>query len=189
MIYLVSATETIGDASALATGALGRDVTQREISGALTVDGFGSMLGGLLGTLPVTSYSENVGLTIMTGVVNRVVCRVAGVIMVLCGLFPPIGEFLRTIPTSVIGGVMLIVIGQIVVSGVQMIAQAGFTPRNKLIAALSLAIGIGFTTTTELGIWDSFPTSVQSIFSQNVVAVVFVIALALNLILPKEIEE
>ena len=189
IIYLVSATETMGDASALVSGTLHREITPEEMSGALTADGFGSALGGLLGITPVTSYSENVGLTIMTGVVNRNVARVGALIMVLCGLLPPIGQFVRTIPTPVIGGVLLMVIGQILVSGFQMIAEAGFTPRHKLIVSLSLAMGIGFTASTEAGIWDAFPVAVQSIFAQNVVSVIFVIALIMNLLLPKNMED
>lgn len=188
IIYLVSATETMGDASALVSGTLHREITPEEISGALTADGFGSALGGLLGVTPVTSYSENVGLTIMTGVVNRNVARIGALIMVLCGLFPPIGLFIRTIPTSVIGGVMLMVLGQILVSGFQMIAEAGFTPRNKLIVSLSLTMGVGFTASTEAGIWNEFPVAVQSIFAQNVVSVIFVIAVLMNLMLPKHME-
>ena len=189
IIYLVSATETMGDASALVSGTLRREITPEEISGALTTDGFGSALGGLFGVTPVTSYSENVGLTIMTGVVNRNVARIGALIMILCGLFPPIGQFVRTIPTSVIGGVLLMVLGQILVSGFQMIAEAGFTPRNKLIVSLSLAMGVGFTASTEAGIWNEFPVAVQSIFAQNVVSVIFVIAMLMNLLLPKHMEE
>lgn len=189
IIYLVSATETMGDASALVSGSLHREITPEEVSGALAADGFGSALGGLLGVTPVTSYSENVGLTIMTGVVNRNVARIGALIMILCGLFPPIGQFVRSIPTSVIGGVLLMVLGQILVSGFQMIAEAGFTPRNKLIVSLSLAMGVGFTASTEAGIWNEFPVAVQSIFAQNVVSVIFVIAMLLNLLLPKHMEE
>lgn len=188
IIYLVSATETMGDASALTRGALHREISQKEISGALTVDGFGSMLASIFGITPVTSYTENIGLAILTGVVNRKVARVGALIMVLCGLFPPIGRFMTTIPSCVIGGVLLILIGQIFLSGVEMLAEAGFTARNKLIAALSLAMGVGFTASTEAGIWKSLPTAVQSIFSQNVVAVIFVVALFLNFVLPKEME-
>ena len=125
----------------------------------------------------------------MTGVVNRNVARVGALVMVLCGLFPPVGQFVRSVPTPVIGGVLLMVIGQILVSGFQMIAEAGFTERNKLIAALSLAMGIGFTASTEAGIWENFPVVIQSIFAQNVVSVTFVIALLLNLVLPKHIAE
>ncbi len=189
IIYLVSATETMGDASALVSGTLHRDITPEEVSGALAADGFGSALGGLLGVTPVTSYSENVGLTIMTGVVNRNVARIGALIMILSGLFPPIGQFVRTIPTPVIGGVLLMVLGQILVSGFQMIAEAGFTPRNKLIVSLSLAMGVGFTASTEAGIWNEFPVAVQSVFAQNVVSVIFVIAVMMNLVLPKHMEE
>ena len=138
---------------------------------------------------PVTSYSENVGLTILTGVVNRRVARLGALIMILCGLFPPVGQFMRSIPTPVIGGVLLMVIGQILVSGFQMIAEAGFTPRNKIIVSLSLAMGIGFTASTEAGIWSALPVAVQSIFAQNIVSVIFVVALVMNLLLPKKIAE
>jgi NCS2 family nucleobase:cation symporter-2 len=189
VIYLVSATETIGDVSAVAGGGLHRNATSQEISGALSIDGFGSMLGGLFGVPPVTSYSENVGLTIMTGVTNRNVFRVAAGTMIVCAFFPPIGYFFRTIPTPVIGGVLLVVFGQILVSGFQMMSEAGFTARNKLIVSLSLAIGIGFTAATEGGIWSKMPPIIQAIFAQNVVAVVFVISLFLSLVLPHKMGE
>jgi len=189
IIYFVSATETIGDASAIARGALNRPVETKEITGALTVDGFGSAIGGLFGSTPVTSYSENVGLTIMTGVVNRNVARIGALILIVCGMFPPIGYFFQTVPDSVIGGMLLVVMGQIVVSGCQMISDAGFTVRNKLIASLALATGVGFTTATESGIWRSFPVIIQSIFAQNVVAIIFFMSFFLNLVLPKDMEE
>ena len=189
IIYLVSATETIGDVSAITNGALMRDSTLEEVSGALSIDGFGSMLGGFFGVSPVTSFSENVGLTIMTKVVNRNVTRIAAGIIIICAFFPPIGYFFRTIPSPVMGGVLLVVFGQIIVSGFEMVATAGFTFRNKLIASLSLAIGIGFTETNQAGIWSNMPAIIQSIFSQNVVAVIFVMALLLDLLLPKKLDE
>ena len=189
IIYLVSTTETIGDTTALASGALHRNATPEEISGSLAIDGFGSMLGGFFGVPPVTSFSENVGLTIMTGVVNRNVARIGAVILIFCGLFPPVGRFMQTLPSSAIGGVLIVVLGQITVSGCQMVSEAGFTTRNKLIASLSLATGIGFTASSGAGIWNSFPAIIQSIFAQNAVAVIFVMALFLNLVLPKDMEE
>ena len=137
----------------------------------------------------LTSYSENIGLTILTGVVNRNVARVGGVILVLCGLFPSIAQFVDTIPKSVIGGVLILVLGQILVSGMEMIAEAGFTNRNKLIASISLSVAIGFTASTEAGIWDSFPAAVQTIFAQNVVAVIFALTIIMNLVLPQNMDE
>lgn len=189
IIYLVSATETLGDAAAIAGGALHREPTREETTGVITLDGLGSLLSGLLGGTPVTSYSENIGLTIMTGVINRNVARVGGVLLVIAGLFPPVGRFVKTIPNPVIGGVLLIVLGQILVAGIEMIAEAGFTPRNKMITTISLAMAIGFTASTEIGIWNSFPPVIQSIFASNVVAVIFIDAIILNLVLPKKMDE
>lgn len=188
IIYLVSATETLGDASALAAGALRRELTAKETTGVLTIDGFGSVLSGCLGGTPVTSYSENIGLTIMTEVVNRNVARAGAIIMMIAGFFPPVGRFFGTVPKPVIGGILIMVLGQILVSGVEMIAKAGFTTRNKLITAISLSVAIGFTASTEADIWSHFPVTIQSIFSQNVVAVIFITALVLNLILPKSMD-
>ena len=184
---LAYAGETV-DASALAGGVLHRGLTPEETTGVLTIDGFGSALSGILGGTPVTSYSENVGLTIMTKVVNRNVARVGGIIMVIAGFFPPVGRFFGTVPKPVIGGILLMVLGQILVSGVEMIAEAGFSVRNKLITAISLSVAIGFTTSTEAGIWSSFPLAIQTVFSQNVVAVIFAVALVLNLVLPKNMD-
>ncbi len=186
LIYLVSATETLGDASAVVGGTLNRELTKDEMIGAITIDGFGSFISSLFGGIPVTSYSENVGLTIMTKVINRNVTRLSGVLLLIAGLFPFLSRLICVVPEAAVGGILLIVMGQIVITGFEMLSKAGFTPRNKLIAALSLSIGIGFTASTEAGIWDSFPVVVQSIFSQNVVAVIFVLALVLNICLPKD---
>ena len=78
--------------------------------------------------------------------------------------------------------------GTIMVSGIEMLSKAGFTQRNITIAALSLSIGIGFTAASEIDLWHIFPDVVQSVFSANVVAVVFVVSIILNLILPKDLE-
>ena len=78
--------------------------------------------------------------------------------------------------------------GTILTSGIEMIAKAGFTQRNITIAALSLSVGIGFTAASEIEIWHIFPQLLQSVFSANVVAVVFVVSIVLNLILPKNMD-
>ena len=189
VIYLVSATETLGDVSAVTAGALRREPLNREVSGALAIDGLGSAISGLFGCTPVTSYSENVGLTIMTGVINRRVNQLGAAILVAAGFFPPVGGLISTVPKPVIGAMLLMVLGQILASGFEMIARAGFTPRNKLIVAISLSVAISFTTSTEAGIWNSFPVAVQSIFSQNIVAVIFVLAFLLNLLLPRHMKD
>lgn len=188
IIFLVSAAETIGDTSALVAGGLGREITGEEISGSLACDGYGSFISGLFGCPPVTSFSQNVGLIAMTKVVNRFTIMTGAVAMILAGLFPPIGNFFASLPQSVLGGCTIMMFGTILTSGMQMIANRGFTQRNITIVAMALSIGIGFTTTSESGIWAEFSPVVQSVFSANVVAVVFVVAIIMNLILPKNME-
>lgn len=188
IIFLVSAAETIGDTSAVVAKGLDREITEREISGSLACDGFASSLTGLFGCPPVTSFSQNVGLIAMTKVVNRFTLMTGAMCMILAGFIPPIGAFFSSIPESVLGGCTIMMFGTIMVSGIEMLARASFTQRNIIITALSLAIGIGFTSASEIDIWGIFPKMVQDVFSANCVAVVFVVAIILSLILPKNME-
>lgn len=186
VIFFVSATETIGDTSALAATGLKREATTRELSGSIGADGFISALSGVFGCLPITSFSQNVGLVSMTGVVNRFAIFTGCVVMVLAGLFPVFGAVLATLPDAVLGGCTLMMFGNIVVSGLQMIAKCGFSQRNITIAALSLSIGLGFTQVPE--IFEIFPQIVKNVFAENCVAVVFLVSILLNLILPRNME-
>lgn len=187
IVFLVSAVETIGDTTAACTGALGRDVTDKEISGSLAVDGFVSALaGGVFGVSPITSFSQNVGLLKMTKVVNRFTIMFGAILMILGGLFPPIGAILSTLPDCVLGGCTVIMFGSIVVAGFEMIAKAGFSHRNMIIVATSLCVGVGVTQVE--GFFSGLPQIVGDIFGQNMVAGVFVIALILSLVLPKDME-
>lgn len=187
LIFLVSATETIGDTSALASSGLGRDATAKETAGSIACDGFISSISSLFGCLPITSFSQNVGLVAMTKVVNRFTIGTGAVIMILAGIFPIFGAVLATLPNAVLGGCTIMMFGTIVVSGLQMVSKCGFSHRNITIAALSLSVGIGFTQVPE--VFAVFPKIVQTVFAENCVAVVFVVALLMNLILPKEMEE
>lgn len=184
LIFLVSATETIGDTSALTSSALNRDVTDEEITGSLACDGFISSVSALFGCLPITSFSQNVGLIAMTKVINRFAIATGAVIMILAGFFPVIGAFLGTLPDAVLGGCTIMMFGNIVVSGLQMISSCGFTQRNITIAALSLSVGIGFTQVPD--IFHIFPGIIQNVFADNCVATVFLVAILANIILPKE---
>ena len=188
IIFMVSAAETIGDTTAMVAGGLNREITAKEISGSLACDGFASSVSALFGCPPVTSFSQNVGLINMTKVVNRFTIATGAGCMILAGLLPPVGNFFASLPESVLGGCTIMMFGSIMVSGIEMLANAGFTQRNVTIASLSLAIGIGFTAASEIDLWHIFPEVVQSVFSANVVAVVFVVSIILNLVLPKDME-
>ncbi|MDR1301100.1 MAG: purine permease [Treponema sp.] len=186
IIFLVSATETIGDTSAMTIMGLNREITEKEISGSLACDGFSSSISSLFGCLPVTSFSQNVGLIAMTKVVNRFTIMTGAACMILAGLFPPVGVFFASLPAAVLGGCTIMMFGSIVISGVQMLTRCGFTQRNIIIASLSIGIGVGFTQVPEL--FTIFPTLVREVFANNCVAVTFVISILLNLILPQNME-
>ena len=186
LIFLVSATETIGDVSALAISGLDRNVQEKETSGAIACDGFVSAFSTVFGCIPITSFSQNIGLIAMTKVVNRMVISTGAVIMLLAGIFPSIGAILATLPDAVLGGCTIMMFGNIVISGLQMLGRCGFSQRNITITALSLSVGIGFTQVPE--IFAIFPETIQNVFAQNCVAIVFLMAVVLNLILPMEKE-
>ena len=186
LIFLVSATETIGDTQALANSGLNRSATTKEISGSLACDGFISSLSSLFGCMPITSFSQNVGLVAMTKVVTRFTIATGALIMILAGIFPIFGAVLATLPDAVLGGCTIMMFGTIVVSGLQMIGKCGYSQRNITIVALSLSIGIGFTQVPEL--FSVFPKIIETVFAENCVAVVFLVAVILNLILPQNME-
>ena len=184
MIFLVSATETIGDTSAMTNTALGREATEKEISGSLSCDGLISSLSACFGCMPITSFSQNVGLLAMTKVINRFTIATGAGILLLAGIFPAFGAILATLPEAVLGGCTIMMFGNIVISGLQMIGSCGFSQRNITIAALSLSIGLGFTQVPQM--FEIFPDIIRTIFAENCVAVVFLAAIIMNLIMPKD---
>ena len=183
-VYLVSATETIGDTSALCNSALHRDPGTKEMGSAICCDGFVSSLSGIFGCTPITSFSQNVGLAAISGVVNRFTIAVGAVVMILGGVFPAVGHALTTIPQAVLGGCTIMMFGSILFAGFGMMARAGFSQRNMVIVSLSLSIGLGFTQAT--GMFAIFPEIIRTVFAENCVAVVFLLAVILNLVLPKK---
>ena len=187
LLYLVSSVEVMGNTTALAKVGFDREPTDREMSGAITADGVVSSVAGVFGCLPITSFSQNVGLVAMTRVVNRRVIACGGAILILSAFVPAIAAVFNSLPEAVLGGCTVMMFGNIVLSGAQMIADAGFTQRNIQIAALALAAGIGFTQVQ--GIFAAFPPIVQSIFGSNCIAVAFVVAVVANLLLPRTADE
>ena len=181
-IYLVSATETIGDTSALCSGALGRNPHKVEMGASISCDGFVSSIAGLFGCTPITSFSQNVGLAAMSGVVNRFAIATGACIMILGGVFPAFGMLLTTIPQAVLGGCSIMMFGSIMFAGFGMLSRCGFSNRNMIIVSLALSIGLGFTQAS--GMFVIFPQIFRTIFAENCVAVVFLLAVVLNLILP-----
>ena len=152
----------------------------------MACDGFVSTIAGLFGCTPITSFSQNVGLAALTKGVNRFAIATGACILILGGLIPIVGALLATIPQAVLGGCTIMMFGSILFAGFQMMAKCGFSRRNMIIVSLSLSVGLGFTSASQM--FAIFPQIVQTVFAQNCVAVVFLIAVILNLVLPKEEE-
>lgn len=184
LLYVVSSVEVIGDTTALCRVGLNRTPTNSEMSGAIAGDGAISIVSGLFGCLPLTSFAQNIGLVAMTKVVNRKVILSGGLLLVIASFVPGIASVFNSLPQSVLGGCTIIMFGNIILSGFQMIAEAGFSQRNITIAALSLTVGIGFTQVHD--IFSNFPALFQSIFATNCIAVSFVVAVVANIVLPSE---
>lgn len=169
-----------------ATKALKRDPKTKEMGAAVCCDGFVSSVSGLFGCTPITSFSQNVGLAAMSGVVNRFTIAMGAIIMIIGGIFPAIGYVLTTIPQAVLGGCTIMMFGSILFAGFGMMARTGFSQRNMVIVSLSLSVGLGFTSAK---VCSTSSQIVRTVFADNCVAVVFLLAVILNLVLPKNLDK
>ena len=142
---IVTTIETIGDISATTMGGANREATDKELSGGIMADGLGTAFGSIFNAMPNTSYSQNAGLVAFTGVISRHVGTIAGVILILLGLFPKLGGIIAAMPESVIGGAAIIMFGLITSAGIKLIARSEMNQRNLLILGLSLSFGIGMS--------------------------------------------
>lgn len=184
IMYVATAVETVGDVSGIAMGGLGREATDRELSGGVLADGVGSAIASAFGVLPNTSFSQNVGLVTMTKVVNRYAIMTGAVFLLLAGFFPKIGAIVAATPQSVLGGATIIMFAMIAVSGMQLIFQQNMTPRNSLIVALALGLGLGLGNVPEALAY--LPEEISLFFAQSGIIIAFLVASILNLILPKD---
>ena len=140
---IVTTIETIGDISTTTMGGANREATDKELSGGIMADGVGTAFASIFNAMPNTSYSQNAGLVAFTGVISRHVGTVAGVILILLGLFLKLGGIIAAMPDSVIGGAAIIMFGLIAGAGIKLISKTEMSQRNILILALSLSFGIG----------------------------------------------
>ena len=147
LICIVSAIETVGDTSGTTKAGAGRDATDEEIAGATYADGLGTAIAAIFGGLPNTSFSQNVGIIGMTGIMSKHVVTIAGVIMIVCGLIPKIGALVASMPMSVLGGGVIVMFGMVVAAGMNMLSEVKMNRRNMMIIAVSLAVGLGLNLT------------------------------------------
>ena len=184
IMFIVTAVETIGDISGVMEGGLGREATDKELSGGVICDGVGSSFAALFGVLPNTSFSQNVGLVAMTKVVNRFALATGAIFLVLCGLCPKLAALVSMMPQSVLGGAAVMMFSSIVISGIQLITKEPLTGRNLSIVAVALGVGYGMGANT--GILAHAPQAIQLIFGGSGIVPAALVAILLNIILPKE---
>lgn len=184
MMFIVTAVETVGDVSAVVQGGFGREASDRELSGGVICDGFGSAFAAFFGVLPNTSFSQNVGLVSITKVVNRTALMTGAVFTVLCGFIPKLGALISVIPQSVLGGATIIMFSSIIVSGIELVTSERLSTRN--ITIISVALGVGFGMGSNSNILQYMPEMVSMIFGGSGIVPAAVVAIILNVLLPKE---
>lgn len=184
IMFIVTAVETVGDISGVIEGGMDREATDKELSGGVICDGIGSSFAALFGILPNTSFSQNVGLVTMTKIVNRTALASGAVFLILCGLIPKLGAIISIMPQAVLGGAAVMMFSSIVVSGIQLITKEHMTPRNLTI--VSVALGVGYGMGADTAILAQTPQAVQLIFGGSGIVPAALVAILLNLLLPKD---
>ncbi|MCW1934625.1 uracil-xanthine permease family protein [Pararhodobacter zhoushanensis] len=178
---VVSAIETVGDTSGITKGGAGREATDAEIKGATFADGLGTAVGGMFGGLPNTSFSQNVGLIAITGVMSRHVVTFGALFLILCGLVPKVGAFINTVPINVLGGGVIVMFGMVCASGISMLADVDWNRRNMVIFAVALSVSLGLQ--LEPSALQHLPRTLQILLTSGLLPAA-AIAVTLNLLLP-----
>ena len=182
---VISAIETVGDVSGITKGGAGREATDKEVSGATFADGLGTAIGGLFGGLPNTSFSQNVGLVAMTGVMSRHVVTIGALFLIICGFIPKVGAIINTVPINVLGGGVIVMFGMVCASGVNMLSDVNWTRRNMVIFAISLSIGLGLQ--LEPTALQHLPGTAKILMTSGLLPTA-ALAIILNLILPENLD-
>jgi hypothetical protein len=129
--------------SGITKGGAGREATDKEIEGATFADGLGTAVAGVFGGLPNTSFSQNVGLIAMTGVMSRHVVTIGAIFLIVCGFIPKVGALINTVPINVLGGGVIVMFGMVCAAGVNMLSEVNWNRRNMVIFATALSISLG----------------------------------------------
>jgi len=180
----VSSIESIGDVEVICENAAGRRATDAELQGAVAADGVGTALAAVFGAMPNTTFSQNVGLIAMTGMMSRHVVTLGAAILILCGLLPKIGAIITTIPIEVLGGGVIVMFGMVASSALSMLSAVAWNQRNMLIFGVALSLSLGLQ--LEPGALAHLPETARILLTSGVVPAA-VIALVLNLALPHEV--
>ncbi len=184
VLFGINSIQAIGDLSATTVGSMNREPKTRELQGGILMYGISNIIGALFGGLPTATYSQNVGIVTTTKVINRCVLGLAAVILMIAGFVPKFSALLTTIPQCVLGGATISVFASIAMTGIKLIMLQEMNFRNTSIVGLSVALGMGITQAS--GSLAAFPDWVTTIFGKSPVVLATIMAILLNLVLPKE---
>ncbi|MDA3139054.1 uracil-xanthine permease family protein [Vibrio metschnikovii] len=185
LIFLITALEAIGDITATSEVSgepVKGPVYMKRIKGGVLADGINSALAALLNSFPNSTFSQNNGVILLTGVASRYVGYFIAAMLMLLGLFPGVASFVQLIPEPVLGGATIVMFGTIAAAGVRIISRVELDRRAILIMALSFSMGLGIAQKPE--ILQFMPEIIKSIFSSGVAAG-GITAIILNLLLPE----
>ncbi len=184
LMAFISAIETVGDVSGITKGGAGREATDAEVTGATFADGLGSAIAGVFGSLPNTSFSQNVGLVAMTGVMSRHVVTIGAIFLIICGLIPKVGAIINTVPIQVLGGGVIVMFGMVAAAGASMLSDVNWNSRNMVIFAVSLSVGLGLQQVPDA---MAFLGSTAKILMTSGLLPAAFLAIVLNLVLPEDL--
>ena len=186
LLFAINSIQAIGDFTATTSGAMDRLPTGDELRSGIIGYGITNIFGALLGGLPSATYSQNVGIVTTTKVINRVVLGMSAIIILVAGLIPKFSAVLTTIPLCVLGGATISVFASIAMTGVKLIFTEKMDFRNTSIVGLAVALGVGLSQAQES--LAAFPPAFTTIFGKSPVVVATIVAIILNVVLPKSKE-
>lgn len=186
MAYIITTVESIGDLTAVAEVS-GENVDNQQhidrLSGGIMADGVGSALAAVFNSLPNSTFSQNIGVIQITKVGSKVVGIAVAAILFLLGLVPKIGALVSVMPSPVLGGATIALFGMVATSGMKIVTKGGLTDRKIFILSIALSFGLGVTFRPD--VVAQLPEILSTVLSSGI-TVGAVIAIALNLILPKD---
>ena len=183
--YFVTTIETVGCLKAIGETS-NIEMDEKKVGSGVLADGVGSIIGATVGSFSNTSFSQNVGLISLTKVASKYVAVMAGIILVILGLFPKLAGLINGIPQPVLGGVGIVMFGTVAAAGIKTLSRVKLTDRNLLIIATSIALGLGVTFRPE--VISQLPEGLQMIFASGI-STGTIVALVLNLVLKESKEE
>lgn len=183
--YFVTTIETVGCLKAIGEVS-DVDMNDKRVGSGVLADGVGSIVGGAVGAFPNTSFSQNVGLIPLTKVASKHVAIMAGILLVILGLFPQFAALINSIPQPVLGGVGIVMFGTVAAAGIKTLSSVEINDRNLLIIATSIGLGLGVTFRPDF--LAQLPQGLQMVFSSGI-STGTIVALVLNIILRENKKE